>query len=208
MIVDLKAHYQKLYAKSGDSPASLQYACSESQRVRFSILSEGIDKEANIIDLGCGLADMLPFLREKGFRGKYLGCDFVPEFVQRAKEKYQFDDLAQFQEFNIIEDELPEGYDYVLISGIFNNKISNNLDFIHQTLTKSMHKVKVGIVFNAMSEYVQYQDDELFYVNPMVLFDFCKTKITPYVVLKHDYITKPSGFPYEFTMKLMHKAKL
>ena len=208
MIRDLKAHYQKLYAKSGDSPASVQYACSASQRVRFSILSEGLDKEVSIIDLGCGLADMLPFLREQGFTGEYLGCDFVPEFVEHAKEKYRADELAQFQEFNILKDELPEGYDYVLISGIFNNKIANNLEFIYKTLMKSMDKVKRGVVFNAMSEYVEYQDDELFYINPMALFDFCKKKITPYVVIKHDYITKSSGFPYEFTMKLEHEAKL
>jgi SAM-dependent methyltransferase len=205
MIKDLKAHYQRLFAKAGDSPAAVQYSSHDSQVVRFAILSQYVDKDSDIIDLGCGLADMLPFLRDKGFTGRYLGCDFVPEFIARAKQKYSKDSNAKFIEYDIFQHELPTGYDYVLISGIFNNKIKDNMSFVTATLTKSMHKVKKGVVFNALSTYVEYQDPELFYIDPMSLFDYCKRNLTPYISLKHDYITKPGGFPYEFTMCLSHR---
>jgi SAM-dependent methyltransferase len=208
MIKDLKAHYQRLYAQSGDSPAAVQYPTHDSQVVRFSILSCDIDKSCNIIDLGCGLADMLPYLRQNGFTGKYLGCDFVPEFIELAKRKYGKDPCAKFMEFNILQDVLPTGYDYVLISGIFNNKIKNNQEFIELALKESMAKVNLGVVFNALSDYVQYQDETLFYISPLTLFDYCKRNLTPYVTLKHDYLTKPGGFPYEFTMWLRHEETL
>jgi SAM-dependent methyltransferase len=205
MIKDLKAHYQTLYAQSGDSPASVQYPTHDSQVIRFSILSAKIDKSSNIIDLGCGLGDMLPYLRQYGFTGKYLGCDFVPEFIELAKRKYRQDLRADFLEFNVLKDDLPDGFDYVLISGIFNNKIINNQDFIETALKKSISKAKVGVVFNALSDYVEYQDESLFYISPLTLFDYCKRNLTPYITLKHDYLTKPGGFPYEFTMTLRHK---
>lgn len=205
MIKDLKAHYQRLFAKAGDSPAAVQYSSLDSQVVRFAILSEYIDKDSDLIDLGCGLAGMLPFLRKNGFTGRYLGCDFVPEFISHARAKYSEDKKAEFREFDIFKHELPEGYDYVLISGIFNNKIRDNISFIFTALGESMRKVKRGVVFNALSTYVEYQDPELFYIDPMYLFDYCKRNLTPYISLKHDYITKPGGFPYEFTMCLSHR---
>ncbi len=208
MIDDLKAHYQKLFAMSGDSVKAVQYPDSDSQRVRFAILSNGLDKSSSIIDLGCGLGDMLPFLRENGFTGKYLGCDFVPEFIALAKQKYANDNMASFLEFNILTDKFPDGFEHVLISGIFNNKIENNLDFISVSLKKSMEKAQKSIRFNALSDYVEYKEEHLFYISPVYLFDYCKKNITSYVNLKHDYLTKPNGFPYEFTMVLSHQGEL
>jgi len=208
MIDDLKAHYQNLFAKSGDSVESVQYPDTDSQRVRFSILSQGLAKNSSIIDLGCGLADMLPFLRENGFTGRYLGCDFVPDFITLAKQKYANDDMADFLELNILADEIPSGFDHVLISGIFNNKIENNLEFISSCLSKCMPKAEKSVRFNALSDYVEYKDEHLFYISPVYLFDYCKKNLTAFVNLKHDYLTKPNGFPYEFTMTLSHQGEL
>jgi len=208
MIDDLKAHYQNLFAKSGDSVEAVQYPDTDSQRVRFSILSRGLASDSSIIDLGCGLGDMLPFLRENGFTGRYLGCDFVPEFINLAKQKYADDEMANFIEFNILTDDIPSGFDHVLISGIFNNKIDNNMEFISTCLNKSMPKAAKSIRFNALSDYVDYKEEHLFYISPVYLFDYCKKNLTAYVNLKHDYLTKPNGFPYEFTMMLSHKGEL
>ena len=45
-----------------------------------------------------------------------------------------------------------------------------------------------GISFNAISTYVDYFDDELFYVNPMEMLEFLKSKLGGNVVMYHDYV--------------------
>ncbi|MCZ2721221.1 class I SAM-dependent methyltransferase [Marinomonas sp. 15G1-11] len=198
----LKAYYQLLYKEYGDSHKSVQHVSKESQNVRFAIFLSMIASNSRVIDLGCGLGDMLLYLRENGFTGEYLGYDFVPEFIDSAKSKFANDGKAAFAVFDIYQNELARHYDHVLISGVFNNKMNDNAGFMNLAIAKSFSSCKKSVIFNALSTYVEFEDTSLFYVNPMSVFDEYKRNLTPYIHLKHDYVTKPNGFPYEFTMQL------
>lgn len=200
MIDNLKSHYQHLLASHGDNPQAVQHTDQASQYARFKILS-AIDPQAqSILDVGCGLGDMFGFLRDNHFNGQYLGVDFLSDFIQLAQQKYRRYANAHFAECDISEQSLPQGYDYVLLSGVFNNKIDNNQHFMLQAIKKMYASANKGIAFNALSTYVDYQDDELFYTDPLALFDFCKTQLSPNVSLKHDYQVRAGAFPYEFTL--------
>ena len=56
------------------------------------------------------------------------------------------------------------------------------------------------ISFNMMSTYVDYQADDLFYFDPLKIFDFCKKELSPLVMLKHDYALGEKNYPYEFSI--------
>ena len=198
----LKSYYQSLYKEYGDSHKSVQHVSKESQNVRFAIFLDMISSSSRVIDLGCGLGDMLLYLRKNGFTGEYLGYDFVPEFIDVASAKFSSDAKAQFEVFDIYKDEIAQGYDHVLISGVFNNKMTDNIGFLTLTLQKSIRQCEKSVVFNALSTFVEFKNEALFYVSPLELFELCKTTMTPFVSLKHDYVTKPGGYPYEFTMQL------
>lgn len=206
-MTDLKTYYQKLYQQHGASHNAVQHVSKASQQVRFAIFNNFINEHDSIIDLGCGLGDMLGYLREKGFKGRYLGCDFVPEFINFAKQAYSDDKRAEFIEFDIFKQQLPNDYDHILISGIFNNKMADNFAFLSHTLEMSFNACRRSVIFNALSDFVEFQDPELFYISPLTLFEHCKKQLTPYVLLKHDYVTKQGGFPYEFTMQLNKQAE-
>lgn len=202
----LKSYYQSLYRKHGDSHKAVQHVSKEAQNVRFDIFLNLISKHSKIIDLGCGLADMLTFFRANGFKGEYLGYDLVPEFIELANNKFANDQKAKFAVFDIYQDDIATGYDHVLISGVFNNKVNDNLAFLDFTIAKSFYSAESSVIFNALSTYVDFFDDSLFYVSPVTLFDKFKQTLTPFISLRHDYVTKENGFPYEFTMKLSKKA--
>ncbi|WP_372766441.1 class I SAM-dependent methyltransferase [Pseudoalteromonas sp.] len=204
---DLKQYYQELFKTHGANHNAVQHVSQQSQEVRFALFNTLIDVSDDVIDLGCGLGDMLPYLRKNGFKGNYLGCDFVPEFIAFANKLYADDSKARFIEFDINKDPLPENYHHVLISGIFNNPMDDNLSFIKNTLTKSYNACLSSVIFNALSDYVDYQDSELYYVSPLLLFDYCKRSLSPFVSLTHNYVTKDGGFPYEFTMQISKSAK-
>lgn len=206
MIKDLKTYYQGLFDQHGNSVEAVQHVSQNSQYKRFEILC-GIDSEINsIIDIGCGLGDMYHFLKQANYRGDYLGLDFVDAFIDTANQQFRDDKQAKFEIFDINSHTIPATYDYILLSGVFNNNTSNAKEFMLSTIEKMFNACQKGVAFNAMSTYVDFFNEELFYIDPLEVFDFCK-KLGAHVVLKHDYVVKEGSVPYEFTMYLYKEVK-
>jgi SAM-dependent methyltransferase len=199
----LKEHYQKLYLEHGDSPLAVHWADSASQSKRFEILTNIVSNQnASVLDVGCGLGHMAEYLYANGFVGKYHGVDFVHEFIENGNSKYKYNSSISFSTCDIINENLPNGYDYVLLSGVFNNKTDKNEDFLHLTISKMFSVANIGIGFNAMSTYVDFQAEDLYYSDPTKVFDFCKKKLTRKIILKHDYILRVGSIPFEYTIFL------
>jgi len=202
MINNVKQYYKDLLKKNGPTLAAVQHNSREAQNKRFEILFN-IDKGMkSLIDVGCGLGDFGDFLLKKKYYGKYLGLDFVEEFIQIAKEKFIDKSNFKFQTFELQNEHIPTGYDYILLSGVFNNNTENSKRFMFDLIKKMLRSCNKGVAFNSMSTYVEFQEDELFYSDPKEIFHYCKKHLTQSVVLKHDYKLKEDAFPYEYTMYL------
>ena len=80
--------------------------------------------------------------------------------------------------------------------------MENNQEFMYQTIGKMYDACEKGVAFNAMSTYVDYQDEDLYYSDPLKVFDYCKKNLTSRVVLNHDYLVKSDSIPFEYTMFL------
>lgn len=210
MINDLKAYYQNLLTQHGDSPLAVQHINTQSQYKRFEILTAIDENAQSIVDIGCGLGDMYQFLKNNQYKGRYLGLDFLADFIELANNKYVApkNPNVDFRVCDLLKDDIPTGYDYILLSGVFNNKMSNNHDFMLTTLKKMFASANKGIAFNAMSTYVDYQDDALYYSDPLAIFDFCKRHLSNAVTLKHDYLVKADSIPYEYTIYVYKQAVL
>lgn len=202
MKTSLQQHYQHLLKMHGDSAQAVQHANAISQFKRFSVLSEVATNLGSVVDLGCGLGHFLPYLRANGFAGPYLGLDFVQEFVDSANTRHADDPMANFLHCDLIADAYPEGYDTFVICGVFNNKIENNAGFIQRVLEKAYVAASKQVAFNAMSTYVDFQVCDLYYTNPLEIFDYCKRHLTRKVVLRHEYLVREDRPPYEYTMYL------
>jgi len=95
-----------------------------SQRYRFRVLTEIAPLEsATVLDYGCGKGDLYCYLLEAGYRGTYTGFDINPELLELARAKYPG---VRFEQRDIEQASINEQFEYVLISGIFNNRISDN----------------------------------------------------------------------------------
>lgn len=198
----LRRHYQDLFRKHGDAAQSVQHFDDVSQRNRFRVLSEFALELGSVVDVGCGLGHFYDCLKEQGFAGRYLGLDFVTEFIEHAGRKHAGSNAAQFQVFDMKRNPYPEGYDTYVICGVFNNRLPDSETFLQETLTKVFEAARKGVAFNALSTYVNYQDEDLFYADPLKVFDFCKRKLTKRVVLRHDYLVRDDRLPYEYAVYL------
>ncbi|MBU3848350.1 MAG: class I SAM-dependent methyltransferase [Candidatus Acinetobacter avistercoris] len=200
-INDLSAHYNELGRKHGYSPSATQQSSIETQEKRLNVLL-GMISNLNgkkILDFGCGTGHLLSLLKNNGFNGSYVGYDISTELLKLASQRYP---EGRFELKNILEQPVDESFDWIIISGVFNNDLGCNELFMKQVITKLFTHAKEGIVFNALSCYVDYQSPGLYYFDPCWVFNFCKGEITTHVQLKHDYEVKPGVIPFEFSCLL------
>ncbi len=200
MVDDLKTYYSNLLDQHGRSPKATQHVSTVDQYKRFKILCQNVSPKSSVIDLGCGLGDMLVYLRDEGLKGSYLGADFVEGFIDKNNDFFSSEHDASFIHFDILSDVLPSNYDHVILSGVFNNIMEDNHYFMKTCLKKMFAAANKEISFNMMSTYVDYQADDLFYFDPLKIFDFCKKELSPLVMLKHDYALGEKNYPYEFSI--------
>ena len=201
-LVALERHYDALVREHGYSPSAVHFSSWATIEKRFEILMQGFPdfKHLRILDLGCGVGHLFAFLTKCGFAGEYVGYDISSGMVDLARSRYP---SARFEQRDLLSN--PPGgdvFDMAVVSGIFNNLVSDNESLIRRVLAVLFGSVRQGVAFNALSHFVQYRDAGLYYHDPVKIFEFCKTELSPRVVLRHDYEIKPGVIPFEFTMYL------
>lgn len=203
----LREHYRNLYHKHGDSAGAVQYSDDASHKARFAVLRAVDPNAQSILDVGCGLGHLYRYLKEQGFSGRYTGVDIVPEFIATANEHMITD--PQANALLVAGDEaLPQGHEYVVLSGVFNNLMDDNAGFISDTLKRMFAVAEKGIAFNAMSTYVDYEDDKLYYTNPLELLHFCKQELGGHPLLRHDYSLSAGGYPFEYAVYVYKQPRI
>jgi len=190
--------YSKTLKTHGDTAEAVHWTTA-SQRYRFKVLTEIAPLEGeNILDYGCGKGDLYEYLHESGFRGLYTGFDINPRLIALARTKFPG---VRFEVFDVEEKPMNESFDYVLISGVFNNRISDNWSVMTNVLRATYACATKGLAFNAVSTYVNFQQPTMNYVSPEKSFRFCVSHLSPYVTLRHDNL--PFNFAV-YVLSLIH----
>ena len=188
--------YENRLKQFGYDVKSLGWRTKRQQYLRFEILAEiGDLNNSSVLDLGCGFGDFYDFLLEKGIKVDYTGYEISRKLIEIARERHP---ELKFEVKDILREPINRSFDYVVSSGIFNHKMSNNDLFIKEIFRKTFEICNIGIAHNMLSSYVDYMDSELYYASPIKIFDFCKT-LSRRVTLRHDYM------PFEFTVYVYKK---
>ncbi|MDP9415304.1 MAG: class I SAM-dependent methyltransferase [Pseudomonadota bacterium] len=197
-MLDLSREYLPYYAqRAGEKDRARQVGWRDqsAQRARFQQFVRAIRHEPEagfaVADVGCGLGDLLPFLRAEGFaRMAYTGYDIIPDMIEAATAYHNDPDAS----FRLIEDVRQiEQTDYCFASGIFNAKNGHAQeawwDHIRTCIAEMAAKSTCAVAFNMLSAYSdeEKQETSLHYADPCHLFSWCKREITPDVALFHDY---------------------
>jgi len=181
---NLIENYQKHYQEHGESPMATQQS-QEGQFARFVKLAEiGDLRGKRVLDLGCGIGDLYPVLQEKFGDFDYTGIDIVPEFISHATARFP---AARFVCQDILLDPLAEDYDYVLISGIFNNELPEGTELLKAILRAAFPRTKVALGFNFISTHVNFRSPGMMYHDPVEVMAFCLREISPRMQLQHHY---------------------
>ena len=195
----LAKHYGDLVTRHGDAAEGAQYADRDSQEKRMEVLCEiGVTKHSKVLDFGCGTGQMLSVLKRlNGFEGEYVGYDISPEAIDLARKTHPD---GRFEVRDVLSNPSDEQFDFVLLSGVFNNAMSDNRRFFEAVSRRLMAQAQKGYAFNMLSRFVDYFDGGLYYEDPLEAFRFCKEELSPCVTLRHDYAVRPGALPFEFTI--------
>ena len=199
--------YQELYQKYGVSPEAVKARDSEQQQLRFKYLlsCSNIDLNESILDIGCGSGELLDYLRKNGINGQYCGVDFIKEFIEHGNIFYKKDVDSKFIHLDIVNDHIPKPYDWVVLSGVFNDLRDDSEMFFYSTLDKMFEASSRGIMFNSLSKYVDYEDENLFYTYPDKVMKYCLENFSKYVVVKTNYQLKKDTIPFEYSLCVYKK---
>jgi SAM-dependent methyltransferase len=164
------------------------------QQVRFEQLTKVITPSTtgSINDLGCGLGDFAQYLQENGFaRLTYVGYDIMEQMVRRAIVLNQQSPQCRFIGIRQAADMLDA--DYTVASGVFNVRLGVSdeswLNHVLEIILQMDLKSRKGFAFNALSNYSKpaLRNADLYYADPLFLFDYCKRRFSENVALLHDY---------------------
>ena len=192
-----REYYEGKLREHGATPAGVDWNSLESQTLRFKQLLKVCDQTGpfSINDYGCGYGALVDYMIREGFTFSYSGLDISERMVNMASELHE---LA-FCRFVSDEHELALA-DYTVASGIFNVKQEvSERDwgrYVMETIAKIGRLSKKGFAFNALTKYsdADHMRPDLYYADPLSLFDFCKKNFSKFVALLHDYPL------YEFTI--------
>ncbi|MCT7912431.1 class I SAM-dependent methyltransferase [Arcobacter lacus] len=149
--------------------------------------------------MGCGYGKYFEYLKKNFQSFTYTGYDLSEEMIKNANTLYKNTEANFIKIENLSQ---IKQADYSIASGIFGVKMQYSktqwLSYILTTLEKMNEKSSKGFAFNMLTMYSdkEYMKDNLYYADPLFIFDYCKKNFSKQVSLLHDY-----GI-YEFTILL------
>lgn len=139
--------YRRAVARFGGTFSALLWASPRTQAMRFDAARRMVDFEGKIIaDIGCGRADLLDYLLDRGIRpAHYIGIEAVDAMVEAAEHKHHA--RCTIVRADVVKDprRLFVGADIVIFSGSLNTM---DEETCHRTLGHAFRAATHALVFN------------------------------------------------------------
>jgi SAM-dependent methyltransferase len=166
----------------------------------FMLSAEGFKPEDSILDVGCGYGDLLRYLKQTGWSGRYCGLDINPELIAEGKRR---DPSADLRVHDIQESELGEVFDWCFSCHVITSDTEKvaYLDHLREMLESMWAHCRKGVLFNLLSPLADYTNP--IHARPQfgeVLAII--TKLTNRFTLRHDYM------PFEFALQLYKQNQI
>ncbi len=192
---DVKDFVNNRYGEHGRDLKSVGWGDSDSQNLRFETLVRDIEIIGKtFLDVGCGLADLLPFLVKKADKDfKYIGVDLSEKLICDCKKKYPtFADHFLVGSADKID--VPE-FDYAVVSGTLSYKFDGVTNYSKSLIGALFDKAKAGVLINCLSTRCDYQLPKNQHYDPLDILSWA-FELSDDVNMFHDYPL------FEFTVQI------
>lgn len=193
----VKSYFEKRIQEHGASPRGSDWNSETSQTIRFDQLLKVVETQSfSLLDYGCGYGALADYLVTKGFDVDYYGYDILESAIDTARQVHMNKPRRTFFTDRV---QLPV-CDYTVASGIFNFRGEQSFEdwtgYTLGILNEFNQLSKRGFSSNFLTKYsdADKMRPDLYYADPMFLFDYCKRNFSKNVALLHDYRL------YDFTL--------
>jgi SAM-dependent methyltransferase len=193
----VKSYFDKRIREHGASPLGSDWNSETSQNIRFDQLLNVVESQSfSLLDYGCGYGALVDYLVTKGFDVDYYGYDILESAIETARQAHM--DKPR-RSFFADKSQLPV-CDYTVASGIFNFRGEQSFhdwtEYVVGVLNEFNQLSLRGFSSNFLTKYsdADKMRPDLYYADPLFLFDYCKRNFSKNVALLHDYRL------YDFTL--------
>jgi hypothetical protein len=189
-LTNIIRYFDEKASQFGDTPEGSDWNSTTSQDLRITRLLSGFQTQhlGDIADVGAGFGRARELLAAQKYSFEYSGYEASKVPLLAARK------LFPQTSFKLIESFDDVGlHDRIILSGVFNLKLNESEEiwesYIFEALQSLFLKANCGIAVNFLSTYsdVAMRKENLFYADPLKMFDFVKTNISSYVKLDHAY---------------------
>jgi SAM-dependent methyltransferase len=203
---EVEGYYTRKFMEFGATAQGVDWNGRESQTLRFRELLKihSDDRAFSLLDYGCGYGALAAHVLELGLPfASYTGFDLSVPMLDECRCLYGND-----RRFRFCSSESQLGAaDYSVASGVFNVRLGFSDDvwsaYVDETLDRLWELSGCGMAFNVLTRYSDLgrMRQNLYYADPLALFDRCKRRYSRHVALSHDY-----GL-YEFTLLVRREPR-
>lgn len=186
----IKDYFDKRIQEHGASPKGADWNGEASQVARFDQLLKIINVSSfSLVDYGCGYGALADYLVQKGYNCDYFGFDILENAIATAQKAHAGKHKRTFLSE---KSKLPE-CDYVVASGTFNfrgeHSFENWTELVIGEMSLFNQISRRGFASNFLTKYsdADRMRPDLYYADPLFLFDYCKRNFSRNVAILHDY---------------------
>lgn len=187
----VKTYFDKRIQEHGASPRGSDWNGEESQNARFDQLLKVIEGNSpfSLLDYGCGYGALADYMEVKGFTAEYIGFDILESAIETARKAHGGKPRRTF----ISDKAALPACDYAVASGTFNFRGDQSVEvwteYVIGVLNDFNTLSRRGFSSNFLTKYsdADKMRPDLYYADPLFLFDYCKRNFAKNIALLHDY---------------------
>jgi len=194
------ARYNERFSQFGYGEKALGWGDKGRQRLRFETLASNWPlKDMRVLDLGAGFGDFFDFVAQAGIKN-YVGMDVTEVLISEGRRRFGRDSRFNLKLASATDRSAYEQCDIVVISGLFNFRLSSgkNLDFITEVLSLAYEFCSVGVSCNFVTNRVDYHDSLIHYQSP-------EEALSIGLSLSKNCVIKQNYMPFEFSLFIDHR---
>jgi SAM-dependent methyltransferase len=148
------------------------------------------DDPVSLLDVGCGAAHLLQYMRAHKYdHVDYSGLDLSQAFLAVSRAK--FPEITFYDEDILADNVSVPDHDYLVMNGLFNWRGESSHEemwaYCQAMIKRAFEMARVGIAFNVMSKYLDWEREDLFHLGFDTLASFLDMEISRHFTLRHDY---------------------
>lgn len=168
----IRRHYEPRISQGRENYDVVDWSSRHAQQVRFEVLARCVPPAGkSLLDVGCGLGDLLTFLNDRGLEVDYCGVDLLERMVVAARRQHPGACFVCADVFSPPRGGLPQplgdaAFDIVFCSGALNLKLDNNREFLPRAVSRMLDLSRRHVVFNLLHKRAEPRYGHCAYHDP------------------------------------------